>query len=101
MNQIIIAGGVVKIDFNPSTEEEEILQNLRTILSTIKFSVPLDRSFGIAADFVDAPTPEARALAENAYFKAIREYESRAVVEKITWEADNDGILTARIEVSI
>lgn len=101
MKQIIFVGVDLKVNFNPATEEEEILQNLRTILSTMKFSVPLDRSFGVGADFVDAPTSEARALAENEYFKAIREYEPRAVVESIEWEADIEGMLTARIEVSI
>lgn len=101
MKRVIVAGDNLKVNFNPSTEEEEILQNLRTILSTIKFSVPLDRSFGIAADFVDAPTPEARALAENAYFNAIREYEPRAVVEKITWEENMDGVLRPKVQVTI
>ena len=101
MKQVIVVGDNLAVDFNPSTEEEEILQNLRTILSTIKFSVPLNRSFGVAADFVDVPTPEARALAENDYFRAIKEYEPRVVVESITWETNIEGVLTARIEVSI
>lgn len=101
MKRLIVTGDNLKLNFNPSTEEEEILQNLRTILSTVKYSVPLDRSFGVAADFVDAPTPEARALAENAYFNAIREYEPRVVVEKITWEETVDGILRPKVQVMI
>ena len=35
------------IDLAPATKIEEILQNVRTILGTVKFSVPLDREFGI------------------------------------------------------
>lgn len=101
MKRLIVTGDNLKVNFNPSTEEEEILQNLRTILSTVKYSVPLDRSFGVAAGFVDAPTPEARALAENAYFNAIRKYEPRVVVEKITWEETVDGILRPKVQVII
>lgn len=101
MRKIILTADKVKVNFAPSTEEEEILQNLQTILSTIKYTVPLDRTFGIDADFVDAPSAEARAKAENEYFKAIRLNEPRATVERITWEADADGKLAARVEVSL
>ena len=35
-----------RIEIMPQTEAAEIIQNVRTILLTQKFSVPLDREFG-------------------------------------------------------
>ena len=41
-----------QVDFAPSDEVREILQNVRTILSTRKGSVPLDRDFGLTWPFL-------------------------------------------------
>ena len=43
------------IDFAP--DSEEIHQNLRTILTTARGSVPLDRNFGIDMSVIDLPIP--------------------------------------------
>ena len=47
--QISTAGEVKPIDFAPKTEIDEIVQNVLCILRTTKFTVPLDREFGIDA----------------------------------------------------
>ncbi len=59
LHEILIAG--TEIDFAPSTELQEILQNVRTICTTAKYSVPLDREFGINGVFVDEPVNRAKA----------------------------------------
>lgn len=48
----LTAGARVDVDFAPQNVQMEILQNCSTILSTSKFNVPLDRDFGIDANYV-------------------------------------------------
>lgn len=99
MNYLIEAGG--GIDFAPATEIEEILQNLRTIVSTTKWSVPLDRDFGLSADYADAPMAQAQAELAAEIITAVKTYEPRVTVETISFTAKDDGTLSPRIEVSI
>ena len=72
----------------------EIMQNCRTILTTPKGTVPLDREFGISAELLDSPMPAIRAMAEQEIFLAFRKYEPRAVIKFITWEAE---IISGRV----
>ncbi len=99
MNYLVEAGG--GINFAPATEIEEILQNLRTIISTTKWSVPLDRDFGLSADYADAPMAQAQAELAAEIITAIKTYEPRVTVETISFTAKDDGTLSPRIEVSI
>ena len=89
------------INCAPGTSVEEILQNIRTIISTPKFSVPLDRDFGVDASFVDAPTLAAQAMITSEIFTAIKKYEPRVTVTNIDWEADIDGVLKPKVQVII
>lgn len=97
----LIAGQTNEIDFAPSTEYAEILQNIRTILATPVFSVPLDRDFGIDLTFLDKPMPVARAKAATELIQKIRQYEPRVEVTSVTWEAEEDGILKPKVQVKI
>lgn len=97
----VLAGQSNSIDFAPANEYAEILQNIRTILSTPLYSVPLDRAFGIDASCVDMPLPVAKANIGQKIVKAIRQYEPRAEITQITWEADKDGILKPKVQVRI
>ena len=66
----------------------EVIQNVRTILTTRKGTQPLDRDFGISFDFLDSPVLKTRALAEQECFMALRKYEPRAVLKQVRWETD-------------
>jgi phage baseplate assembly protein W len=66
----------------------EVIQNCWTILTTQKGTVPLDREFGIAAEFLDSPMPVVRAKAEQDIFLAFRKYEPRAVLKEVYWKAE-------------
>jgi len=66
----------------------EVMQNVRTIISTRKGTVPLDREFGISFDFLDSPIDRVRAMAEQEIFLALRRYEPRAVLKQISWNAE-------------
>jgi phage baseplate assembly protein W len=80
----LTAGERVDVDFAPQNVQMEILQNCSTILSTSKFSVPLDRDFGVDANYVDAPLLSAKAKAESEIFAALKKYEPRVTVKQIT-----------------
>ena len=90
-----------KIDFAPITVVEEVLQNVRCIMETTKFSVPLDRDFGIDADALDMPIDIAKAKLMPEIFMAIAKYEPRATVIEISWDGELQGILRPKVQVRI
>ena len=87
------------IDFYPDSELTEIIQNVKTICSTLKGTVPLDRSFGIPADIIDAPTPIAQARYTAEVLKAIKLYEPRAKVKRIQFQKVNPEKLAPVITI--
>lgn len=93
------------IIFSPSSETEEILQNVRTILSTRVGSVPLFRDFGISWEHIDKPLPVAKVSMQADIIEKIEEYEPRAKVESVQFETPTpeamDGILKPIVIVSI
>lgn len=89
------------IDFSPDTEIEEILQNVRIILTTVKGSVPLDRDFGIDGSYVDKPIPVARAKLSAEIMKAVQKYEPRVTISSISFSGSQDGVLVPKVEVRI
>src|SRR5690606_27564942 len=51
------------INVAPATEIDEILQNVAVILSTVRYTVPYDRRFGLNPQYLDDPLPVTRARA--------------------------------------
>ena len=89
------------VNFSPQTTVEEVLQNVRTILTTVKGSAPLDRDFGIDGSYVDAPMPVAKAKLASEIMSAVQKYEPRATITSVDFTGEMEGILKPRIEVSI
>lgn len=90
------------VDFAPQTEAAEILQNVRTILSTPKFSVPLAREFGVSATTLDNPLPAAMARLTAEIVAAVRKWEPRADVTQVTYEGDaQEGVLRPKVRMRI
>lgn len=92
---------MTNINLMPATEAEEIIQNVQMILSTQKFTVPLDRGFGIDGKFVDEPIGTARARAIAEITSAVNEQEPRARVKKIFFDGDETGRLSIRVRIEI
>lgn len=90
-----------EINFAPSTELEEIIQNVRTILTTIQGSVPLYREFGISAETLDKPLQIAQAQITAELARQIANFEPRCNLKKVFVEGDLSGELkiTATIEI--
>lgn len=97
----VTAGRLPPIDFAPATLEEEVLQNVRCVLNTMKYSVPLDRDLGLSATYLDAPIEKTKAKMVSDIIMAIAECEPRAAVTEITFEPDIDGILKVKVKVRI
>ncbi len=88
-----------------ATGAAEIIQNVKTILSTIKGTVPLDRAFGVDWFFVDMPTPAAQAAFTAEIVTEIEKQEPRVKVIRVLWAADPlaamDGKLLPTVQIKI
>ncbi|MBQ9628877.1 MAG: GPW/gp25 family protein, partial [Synergistaceae bacterium] len=82
-----------EINFAPANVIEEVVQNVRTICTTSKYSVPMDRLFGVDAVMLDRPTPRAMAAMQAEIVQAIRKYEPRCKVKRVSFDGDLDGRL--------
>jgi phage baseplate assembly protein W len=89
------------IDFAPVNIAIEIIQNVRTIFTTMKYSVPLDRLFGVESAMLDRPMPEATAALQAEIIMAIHRYEPRCRVTKVSFDGDLDGKLIPRVRIKI
>lgn len=89
------------IDFYPSTTAAEVLQNVRTIISTPKYSVPLDRFLGIDFSVLDQPVQVAQAKLADDIIRAVNDYEPRAEITSITFTVNSDGIVFPKVMVKL
>ena len=80
------ADGNTNITLSPESVIAEVLQNVFMIISTTKYSAPLDRNFGLSAEFIDKQTPVAESLLTAELYDAIEEYEPRAEIVNISFE---------------
>lgn len=101
MTYEISGGETPPLNLAPATLAEEVLQNVRMIISTVKYSVPMEREFGIDGAVIDRPVNVAKAHLSNEIFRAVRRYEPRAVIESIDFDGDESGRLTPSIKVQI
>ena len=96
-----ITAVVGNINLCPENELEEIRQNIATILSTPKYSVPMYRDFGVEGGIVDKPTVIAKSKLISEIISSIRQYEPRVEVESVSFTATADGVLKPRVKVII
>ena len=102
MAHIIKAYDLKNINLAPETTEEEVLQNVAVIISTPKFSVPLERGLGLSQRFIDKPIPAAQSILISEVMEAISAFEPRAEVENVTFElGDTPGSMIPVVEVNI
>ena len=96
-----ITGDIKELNLG-ATGVDEILQNISTIIRTPKYSVPLDRNFGIDASMVDMPIEVAENLVTVKIIEAIQEFEPRAIVQKVSYTKDHlTGTLKPKVQVII
>ncbi len=102
MNIYEITANTDEIKIFPSSELEEITQNIRMIITTQKFSVPMDRAFGINSAMLDQPLAAARAKLSAEIVAAVNKFEPRAAVTEVIFlNNETDGILNIKIRFRI
>lgn len=90
------------IDFAPKNELEEVAQNVRTVLTTMKKTVPMDREFGVNGELIDLPVAAAQARMTAEIVDAVHRYEPRARVVSVGYEgSEQDGELQAKVRIEI
>lgn len=99
--EIDVLATKTEINFAPKNLIEEVAQNVRIICTTEKYSVPMDRLFGVDTAMLDRPTPKAMAALQAELIQAIRKYEPRCKVRKISFEGDINGKLTVKVRIAI
>src|SRR5215475_13652926 len=88
------------IDFG-ATGVAEVFQNVKYILLTTVYSVPLDREFGIDANWVDKPMNVAEYMIAQETALKIHLYEPRARFRDISFTADIDVKLSPNITIDV
>ena len=80
-----------------------VLQNVKMILSTRKGEIPMMRDFGLSMDFLDRPIPAAKALLLQEISEAVEQFEPRATVVDISFDAgaSTDGVLRPVVTVEV
>lgn len=97
-----VTADIGPVNFAPATELEEILQNVRTILTTLKKSVPMDRDFGISGDVVDLPIATAQAKLTGEIVAAVNKYEPRASVVSVSYEGEEvEGVVKPKVRIKV
>jgi len=84
--------------WNPTTEEE-ITQNVRSLVATAQGSQPLARALGVPLETLDAPVEVAQARIAAALQEQIRKHEPRARVDRIAVDGDLDGHLRPTVRL--
>ena len=94
----ITAEALTSVNFAPSSTLEEILQNVKTILATPIYSVPLDRSFGVNLEMLDLPMPVTQAKLANEIVQAVEKFEPRVTVTKVSFAGK---AITGRLQPTV
>ena len=89
------------VNFAPTSTVEEVIQNVRTILTTTVYSVPLDRTFGIKPDMLDLPQPAAMARLTAEIVAAVEKFEPRVAVTDVAFTGNMDGRLSPTVSLRI
>lgn len=86
-----------------ATRLDQLAQEIRTVLATRKGSVPLDRDFGLAWDYVDLPLTEAMPWMVAEIGMQLEKYVPRIKVRDIAFDSENpvEGILQPTVTVEI
>lgn len=97
------ASDALEIQLNLTDTVESVLQNIAVILKTWRGECPLYRDFGISADALHKPVNIAKPMLQADIIEVIEEYEPRAAVVGVSFEADSQypDMLRPIVEVEI
>lgn len=90
---ININTAVINIEGIEESEAEDIRRCLITLYSVREGEQPLDREFGLKQEFLDQPVPIAKNMLALEVIEKTQRYEKRVKVEKVEYEASEEGQL--------
>ena len=97
-----VTTGATELKIIPETELEEIAQNVLMILTTQKYTVPLDRGFGLSVTQLDAPISLSQAKMAAEIVAAVKNYEPRAQITNVFFDGDfSNGELNIRVQFKL
>lgn len=80
-----------------ATGVASILQQVRMVLTTVRGSVPLDRTFGLAVTFLDRPLPHAMAEYTGEVIAAVQALVPGVIVDSVGFSTDEAGAVDGRL----
>lgn len=102
MAYIIDTAAAEKINLAPGTVEEEVMQNLWFLYSSMEYDIPLDRALGLNGTYIDKPIETAKALLTTDIYDKTEQYEPRAEIVNIDFNIDYEtGTVKPIVEVEI
>ena len=87
------------INWDPKTEDDEVAQNVRFIVSTYQMQLPISKNIGLEGKGIDEPILKAKAIAIQDIVENITLQEPRAVIKTIDFEMGEEGQLIPILEV--
>ena len=97
-----ISNAATPIKIMPANEIEEIVQNVRMIISTLKGTVPMDREFGLNGALLDEPISATQAKMTASIAAAIKKFEPRARLAGVSYDGQlSDGELKMTVQIEI
>lgn len=100
MIYIISSDDSTAINLAPSADEE-IVQNVRMIISSSKYDVPLNRNFGLSREYMHKPQNVAELLLVRDVTEAIEEYEPRALIKSVSTESTELGKIKITVVIEV
>lgn len=101
MKELITGDPMERIELMPEDSLREILQDVKTILTTDAESVPFARDIGVKTDALHKPMTIAKIIERRDIYTAIQDQEDRVTCRRITFDGSVDGILRPKVEVEI
>ena len=102
METIIRGGEPPELEVSPGSTEAEIIQNIRVLLSSCKYEIPLARGMGLDTEYLHKPQPVAESLLYQTIMDTVEEYEPGAEITSIDFEEDAEsGAIIPIVEVEI
>lgn len=84
-----------------ATGTAEVLQNVAMIFSSVAGSSPMDREFAWDGSVLDKPLNLVQSIFAATMMTALKTYEPRATLVKLTPSGGDDGVTTWTVRVSI
>lgn len=100
--ETLICDSLDNIQMMPETEKEEILQCIKTIMTTTAGECPMCREIGVSKDALHRRDATAKVMLTRDIFVAVQDQETRVNLKTVDFDENgNSGILNARLEVEM